>query len=373
MALTSGFFNSKNHDRVYTARQMSQIFDGLISDGVYANVLHQFQTVHVSGMTVAVRGGRAWFNHVWIYNDSDYQITIDPADVVSARIDGIFLKIDNSELVRAASIYYAKGTPAISPVRPAPTPTADITYIPLSYITVPAGATSIDNIAIMVGTDACPYVTGIITEVPIDQWLEMFQNQFNEWFENLHYILDGDVAGHLQNEIDETNSDVSDLSSSVESSVNSLTNSINGVSTSVSNLSTSVGNLDNKPYCAIFTPYGHDTCCINFMIPSADGKKLSLRENSYQWGNISVPAIKETGYFNFVMSPTGDYTYLLHTYMDMNKVWADLYELSSANRSWYSSTLIKHQSLADSYQNQDAKMAGFAFTNLSTLSPAPLP
>ena len=34
MAVTSGFFNSVNHDRLYDAEQLSSIFDGIIIDGV---------------------------------------------------------------------------------------------------------------------------------------------------------------------------------------------------------------------------------------------------------------------------------------------------------------------------------------------------
>lgn len=36
-------------------------------------------------------------------------------------------------------------------------------------------------------------------------WMSTQQSDFNDWFENLQYVLDGDVAGHLQNEIDTIN------------------------------------------------------------------------------------------------------------------------------------------------------------------------
>lgn len=36
-------------------------------------------------------------------------------------------------------------------------------------------------------------------------WMAAQEADFNAWFANLQYILDGDVAGHLQNEIDEIN------------------------------------------------------------------------------------------------------------------------------------------------------------------------
>lgn len=36
-------------------------------------------------------------------------------------------------------------------------------------------------------------------------WMNAQEADFNAWFANLQYVLDGDVAGHLQNEIDEIN------------------------------------------------------------------------------------------------------------------------------------------------------------------------
>ena len=43
MAVTSGFYNSINGDRTYNAEQMSAIFDGIINDGVLANIGKVFQ------------------------------------------------------------------------------------------------------------------------------------------------------------------------------------------------------------------------------------------------------------------------------------------------------------------------------------------
>ena len=34
MSLTSGFYNSLDGDRTYNAEQMSELFDGIINDGI---------------------------------------------------------------------------------------------------------------------------------------------------------------------------------------------------------------------------------------------------------------------------------------------------------------------------------------------------
>ena len=62
MAFTYGFFNSLNGDRKYTAEQLSSIFDGLITDGVFDSIGDILATVPGSGMQVIVKSGKAWFN-----------------------------------------------------------------------------------------------------------------------------------------------------------------------------------------------------------------------------------------------------------------------------------------------------------------------
>ena len=79
MAITSGFFNSLSGDRKYDARQMGEMFDGLIEDGVFMSIGDALKTVLSSGMTVAVGTGRAWFLHTWTKNDSDQLITVSAA------------------------------------------------------------------------------------------------------------------------------------------------------------------------------------------------------------------------------------------------------------------------------------------------------
>ena len=59
MAFTYGFFNSLNGDRKYTAEQLSSIFDGLITDGVFDSIGDILATVPGSGMQVIVKSGKA--------------------------------------------------------------------------------------------------------------------------------------------------------------------------------------------------------------------------------------------------------------------------------------------------------------------------
>lgn len=201
MAITCGFFNSLEGDRKYDARQMGEMFDGLIMDGVFMSIGDALKTTPSSGMTVAVGTGRAWFLHTWTKNDSEYLIEVSAAESVLNRIDTIVLDVDNTEAVRSNTIKLIKGTPASNAKRPTLINTTDHKQIPLADILVPAGATTLatTNITNIVGTSECPYVTGPLSIIQNDDILAAWQEEFDTWFEGVKGSLDEDTAGNLYN------------------------------------------------------------------------------------------------------------------------------------------------------------------------------
>lgn len=220
MAITSGFFNSYQGDRVYDANQFSTIFDGIINDGVYASQGSCFVVNANVDMTLTVGSGRAWFNHTWTLNDSPYPIIIDPSEISYARIDAVVLKIDPREGIRKNTIEVVKGEPSADPQKPDLSDTTGYYYYPLAYVTVGANVSEITQADIenAVGTDDCPFVTGIIEHVSAETFLTQFQSeitaymdgfeqaaqtQFENWFSNLQTVLDDNVAANLQAEIDD--------------------------------------------------------------------------------------------------------------------------------------------------------------------------
>ena len=206
MAVTSGFYNSVDGDRKYNALQMSSIFDGIIEDGVYNSIGDRFSLTAREKNTVIVGTGRAWFNHSWTLNDANYPLTMDPAEVVLNRYDAIVIEINGSAAVRNNSIKVIKGTAGSSPSKPSmANGEGDIWQHPLGYIYRPAGASSISqsNIEYVVGTSECPFVIAAVQSVDIDVLVAQWSDQFNTWFDNLETQLSGDVAGNLQNQINQ--------------------------------------------------------------------------------------------------------------------------------------------------------------------------
>lgn len=184
MSVTSGFFNSLNHDRRYNAQQMSAIFDGIINDGVFANIGVAFAISVDTGVTINIGEGRAWFNSAWIHNDALLPRTLEGSEVVLDRIDAVVIEVDHNESVRMGDIKIVKGTPSSSPQRPTMANETKKHQHPLAYVYRKAGSTEITqaDITNMVGTSECPYITGILQVQNIDNIVAQWNAQWNQWY-----------------------------------------------------------------------------------------------------------------------------------------------------------------------------------------------
>ena len=247
MSLTFGFYNSINGDRVYDAIQMGQIFDGIITDGIYATYL-KAMVVKASdnASEVIVQPGRAWFNHTWTYIDADYPVEAPAPEVILDRVDTLVLDINAEYSDRENKIIWVQGTPSsVNPEAPSLTNTTTHHQYPLCDVYRKAGTTMIyaADITNRVGTSDTPFVTGVLTGINIDDllsqwddefhtwenatktsfegwmlnqqsvyttWFESIRTQmsddltsFEEWFETIRGIIDEEAATHLQAEIDE--------------------------------------------------------------------------------------------------------------------------------------------------------------------------
>lgn len=229
MSLTSGFFNSLNGDRKYSAEQMSAIFDGIINDGVFANVGTAFQVLASSGTEISVGEGRAWFNSTWIHNDAVMLLTLDASEVLQDRYDAVVIEVDRSETVRDCSIKILKGTPSTTPQYPAITNNASLHQYPLAFISRKANSTTITQADIIncIGMDYCPYVTGVLQVQSMEKnvaqweaewdawfaertadmdelsgtWMEDFKADVEAWFETIKDTVGKDPAVELANQI----------------------------------------------------------------------------------------------------------------------------------------------------------------------------
>ena len=209
MAVTSGFFNSKNHDRLYDAVQISSMFDGLILDGVYQKYGDAFLVTPYSDAdnTVIIGTGRGWFDHTWILNDTQFTMEIDAPNGMLSRIDAIVLDINREDSVRKNDILYVPGTFSEGTASKPELINEEMhKQYPIAYIDVPAGDSapiSSANIELTVGTDECPLVEAVLDVMDLDMFVNQMQGKFYEWFDKLQDVMDSNTALKLQHQIDD--------------------------------------------------------------------------------------------------------------------------------------------------------------------------
>ena len=185
--VTSGFYDSLNHDRRYSSIQFGSIFDGVIRDGVFQHVGSRLMVSQNSGMMISVGTGRAWFNHTWTYNDSILPLTVPQSEVILDRVDAVVLEVDAREEGRINAIKIVKGTPTSKNAKPpAMLKEKNRWQYPLAYIKVAAGVTSIRtaDITNKVGTSDCPFVTAPLDKMSIDDLVKQWADQWQVFYEN---------------------------------------------------------------------------------------------------------------------------------------------------------------------------------------------
>lgn len=264
-----GFFDAnlvgEEYDRVYLAAQFAAYFASFIGNGVYAEHSNQLQVVAMPTpqMQVGVEKGQGWINGYWYENTDTMYLPIEVADGVLNRIDSIVLRLGFAE--RNMWLMVKKGTPAVSPIAPEVTRTADYYDLQLATVSIPASSIRITQAQIQdtrMNQDVCGWVTGVVkqldtttlfnqfetyfqefkennqadyeewTETQKQAWLswvsgqetdftdwtdeqkeeyetwyathiDQWQSDFDTWFENIKGQLGEDAAGNLQNQIDE--------------------------------------------------------------------------------------------------------------------------------------------------------------------------
>lgn len=213
--LTSGFFNSKNNDRIYDATDFASVFDGVVSDGVYMGIGdHLFVSAVEGTMTVQIGTGRAWFDHTWTLNTSAYELTLEQSELLQDRIDAVVLDVDHREAYRENTFRIVKGVRSTDPQKPILIQEEYHKQYPLAYIRVGASVSGIsqNNITNAIGTSECPFVTGIIQTINIDtlianwevEWdnkLAEQSNDFNAWFAQAKDQLNATETGQLINRL----------------------------------------------------------------------------------------------------------------------------------------------------------------------------
>lgn len=139
----SGFFDSINKDRLYSAAQMNMPYKDLISEGVYGaisgSLSQAFAVAAGVGMQIFVNVGKALLGGRWVSMDEGASFDVPSNSSGSARIDSVILRVDTNNSARNASLIYRTGGSSA----PSLVTTTGITETRIANITIASGASSI--------------------------------------------------------------------------------------------------------------------------------------------------------------------------------------------------------------------------------------
>lgn len=208
MAQKYGFFNSVNSDRVYDAYDVAKFLSKFFTNGVFNNTL---QVTANDNMTVSVSTGSANINGYVYENTDTLTLDIDEADGTLNRIDSVVVRLDLTN--RQITAMILEGEYANTPSQPNIVRSGSIYDLRLANISIPTGTTRITNDMI---TDTrfsneCGNVTQAVLSLDTNDIFNQYQTAWNAWFANIQSQLSGDVAGNLQNAIDDSNNNISNI------------------------------------------------------------------------------------------------------------------------------------------------------------------
>lgn len=161
MAEKSGFFDAivtnGVADRVYSADDINQIFDGLLSDGVFRLYQNALQVTAGDGLRVNVNTGKAIVNKHWYINTTVKNVAISTAHATLDRYSSVVLRYSRTN--RSVILDVINAEPSSSPALPVLTKNNDVHEIRLANVLVKAGVTSLSDTDI---TDARQYAGGLV-------------------------------------------------------------------------------------------------------------------------------------------------------------------------------------------------------------------
>jgi hypothetical protein len=245
-------------DRAVTSEVLRQIYKRYFTNGVFGiSDSTCFQvSVATGGAGVSIAPGACQIQGATGYEENAVTLEITPNSANLPRIDTVVARLNDNSDYRSIYFDILEGTPAATPAAPALTQSDSVCELGLCNIARAANSSVITNSNITdtrADSARCGYVTAIqqldtaslyqqfrayIQEVQdaldaadatynetaqnylttlettgdaqladitqaFNAYAAVTEEEFNNWFASIRDILDEDVAGHLQNEIDE--------------------------------------------------------------------------------------------------------------------------------------------------------------------------
>mgnify|MGYP002521165278 CR=1 FL=1 len=188
--ITSGFYNSINGDRTYSANDMNKPYKRVITEGIFATPQGtpstDFQVLSANNaMNIIVKKGEGLLGNRWIELESDTVITVTANTGITPRRDSIIVRVDNTQSGRVAQVIYREGIASSNPMPPNLVNTDTIKEIRVANIYVAAGATWISQDAItdLRGSGECPWITSLIKQVDTSTLYAQWQKAYQDYYD----------------------------------------------------------------------------------------------------------------------------------------------------------------------------------------------
>ena len=215
--LSFGFYNSKGGDRKYDAEQFGAMFNGIITDGVFAHYKNALKVTAGDGnRELVVSSGRAWFNGTWTeVDDNGHSIYLMGSAVETTYF--VYLAVNKNS--RKNSVAWYSNIVGNSPDK-------GLYFYLLAQVTVPGGVNKITDAMITDtrGSDLCPYVTGIMETVSFEEIVKrVCGDNWQDWLG----VYEAGITTGVQNAVRASSEALSEVKSlkaySVESEAVSYT------------------------------------------------------------------------------------------------------------------------------------------------------
>lgn len=174
--LKSGYFDCASPselDRTYNAVDMSNYFEGLIGDGILANVGDELKILPgTAGLSVVMGTGRAMMRCRWMRATATITLDLPTASSLVDTTYCIAIELDTSTAVRQMQpVVIQGGTP------PRSDDAAGRYYLTLARVTVRANATSIaeSDIEDLRATNRCGYVTSLAAKTSLTHYKNHYE------------------------------------------------------------------------------------------------------------------------------------------------------------------------------------------------------
>lgn len=210
MAFSSGFFNSKNLDRTYTAENFNDYLSSIICNGILDTYGQNFNlTAASTGLKVILGTGKAWINGHYFINDARYSIDLSEyMDESLPRYVGIAIYLDTTEAVRSVTLKLFPGTPAESPQLPSIPQDEDHVRLLMYAVRLNPGATSLserDWWDYREDNNVCGYCRCILGKCKVTDLMAQMAQLIAEVQEN------NETIAELTNKVEQLEAEVEDI------------------------------------------------------------------------------------------------------------------------------------------------------------------